>query len=75
MRVGVFAATINPIATPSYLAAPVEGAETLEFSSVWCGEHVVQFDEYSSTYPYGTDGRIELGEGSGLLETFAALAL
>lgn len=74
MRVGLFVATVNPIATPEFLAALAGGAEEGGFSSLWVGEHAVLIDEYESRYPYADDGKIPLTGQAGLLEPFDTLS-
>jgi len=75
MKIGLFLATINPIATPEYIAAFARGAEERGFDSLWVGEHVLLFDDYSSAYPYSTDGKlVGLTGESGMLDPFLALA-
>lgn len=74
MRIGLFAPTTNPFATPEYLAALGRGAEERGFSSIWVPEHVVLFDDYSSSYPYAGDGRIPLGGEHGMLDPLATLS-
>jgi probable F420-dependent oxidoreductase len=73
MRIGIFAPLASPIATASYVRALAEGAEQRNFHSIWLGEHVVLFDDYSSRYPYSPDGRIPAGGENGLLDPLAAL--
>jgi probable F420-dependent oxidoreductase len=74
MRIGLFIATTNPVATPEFLAAAAAGAEEGGFSSMWAGEHAVLVDEYKSRYPYADDGKIPLVGETGLLEPFDALS-
>jgi probable F420-dependent oxidoreductase len=74
MRVGIFIATVNPIATPEQLGALAGGAEEGGFSSLWVGEHAVLIDEYESRYPYADDGKIPLTGEAGLLEPFDTLS-
>jgi probable F420-dependent oxidoreductase len=74
MKVGLFLATINPIATPVYIAAFARGAEERGFDSLWVGEHALLFDDYESAYPYSEDGKlIGLTAESGMLDPFLAL--
>jgi probable F420-dependent oxidoreductase len=74
VRLGLFIPSVNPIATPEYLAAFARAAEDGGFSSVWVGEHVVAFDEYEPRYPYADDGRIAIPAESGMLDLFSTLA-
>ena len=45
------------LAHPEYATEAVLQAERLGFESVWAGEHVVMPD-YTSAYPYSSDGRL-----------------
>lgn len=74
MKIGVFAALVNPFATPEYVRMLGPAAEERGFHSIWVGEHVVLFDEYASSYPYAGDGRIHAPSESGLIEPFSALS-
>lgn len=74
MRVDLWLPTPNPIATGDYLAAVAEEAEARGVHGIWVGEHVVAFEQYASSYPYATDGRMPLPAQSGLLEPFTTLA-
>ena len=74
MKLGLFAPTANPFSTPEWLHALGEGAEARGYSSIWVPEHVVLFDEYSSSYPYAADGKIPAPPGSGMLEPFTTLS-
>ena len=65
MRLGLFIPSVSPIATPEYLGAFAEAAEEGGFASIWMGEHVVNFDDYESRYPYSDDGRIGLPPETG----------
>ena len=74
MKLGLFLATINPIATPEYIAAFARGAEERGFDSLWVGEHALLFEDYASAYPYSDDGKlIGLSSESGMLDPFLAL--
>ena len=74
IRIGIFAALVNPFATPDYLNTLGPAAEERGFHSIWVAEHVVLFDGYASRYPYAADGRIPAGGESGMLEPFSALS-
>jgi probable F420-dependent oxidoreductase len=64
---------VSPVATPDFLTAYAEAAESAGFDSIWIGEHVVFLDEYASQYPYADDGRLGLPADNGLLELFTTL--
>lgn len=74
MDLGLFAPTANPFSTPDWLTALGRHAEERGWSSIWVPEHVVLFDEYTSSYPYSPDGKIPAPPGSGMLEPFTTLA-
>jgi probable F420-dependent oxidoreductase len=74
MRIGLFVPTVNPLATPEVLATIAAGADERGFSSLWIPEHVVLFDDYSSSYPYAADGRIPVGGENGMLDLFPTLS-
>lgn len=73
MRIGLFLPSVSPVATPDFLAAYAEAAESAGFDSIWIGEHVVFLDEYASHYPYADDGRLGLPPDNGMLELFTTL--
>jgi probable F420-dependent oxidoreductase len=74
MKIGLFAPTLNPTATPAYLRALGRGAEERGFHALWLAEHVVLFDQYESQYPYSSDGKIPAGGESGILDPFNTLS-
>src|SRR3954468_19660440 len=74
MRIGLFAALANPVATPDYVRTLGEAAEQHGFSSIWVAEHVVLFDDYASRYPYADDGKIPVAGATGILDPLNALA-
>ncbi len=74
MEFGLFAPTANPFASPEWLHALGTEAEERGYSSIWVPEHVVLFDDYSSSYPYAEDGKIPGAPGSGMLEPFTTLS-
>jgi len=66
--------TASPFTTAELLSAVGREAEERGIGTIWVGEHVVTFEDYSSSYPYADDGRIPLPTGTGLLEPFTTLA-
>jgi probable F420-dependent oxidoreductase len=74
MKIGVFAALASPYADRSVIEALGRTAEERGVDAIWVPEHVVLFDEYSSSYPYSPDGRIPAPPGSGMLEPFTLLS-
>jgi probable F420-dependent oxidoreductase len=74
MRLGVFLPTASPFATAEWLHEVASEVESRGLDTVWVPEHVVQFDEYESRYPYSPDGKIPVPPTSGMLEPFTTLA-
>jgi probable F420-dependent oxidoreductase len=74
VRIDLWVPTANPFTTPELLAVIAEEAEQRGVGTLWVGEHVVLFDQYTSIYPYSEDGRIPAPPGSGLLEPLSTLA-
>jgi probable F420-dependent oxidoreductase len=74
VNIGLFPATVSPVATAEFLRALGEAADAGGFHSLWVPEHVLLFDEYGSPYPYAPDGKIPVGGENGMLEPFAALS-
>lgn len=73
MRIGVLAAMHTPLFTPDVTARVAQACETAGFDSFWTPEHVVLFDEYSSTYPYDESGKFPVVGESGLMDPFVGL--
>ena len=73
MKFDLWLPTASPMTTPELLDAVAEDAEARGIGTIWVGEHVVLFEEYSSIYPYAEDGRIPAPPGSGLLEPLITL--
>jgi probable F420-dependent oxidoreductase len=74
VQIGLFLPTASPFANADWLHAIATEAEERGLHSLWVPEHVVQFDDYRSRYPYSPDGKIPSGPGSGMLEPFTTLA-
>ena len=74
MRFDVWLPTANPFTTPELLETIGRECEERSVNAIWVGEHVVTFEEYSSSYPYSDDGRVPLPAETGLLEPFTTLA-
>ena len=60
MKFGVGFANTVPFADGVGSARLAALAETAGFESVWTVEHVVFPDEYTSSYPYGRDGKMPM---------------
>ncbi len=73
MDIGVFVPLGNGNASPEILRAVGREVEDRGFESIWVPEHVVLFDEYSSSYPYAEEGKFPGGADSGMLEPLTAL--
>ncbi len=73
MKFDLWMPTASPMTTPELLDAVAEGAEARGIGTIWVGEHVVLFRDYTSRYPYADDGRIPAPPGSGLLEPLLTL--
>ena len=74
MQFDLWMPTASPMSTPRLLDAVAEGAEARGIGTIWVGEHVVLFEQYASTYPYATDGKIPAPSGSGLLDPMVTLS-
>lgn len=75
MKLGLCIPLVAPYATPEYIRTLGVTAESLGFSSLWVGEHVVLFDEYESAYPLAEDGKMPGDiEDNVELEPFSSLA-
>jgi probable F420-dependent oxidoreductase len=74
MQLGLFLPTASPFANAEWLHAVAKHVEERSVHAVWVPEHVVQFDDYESSYPYSADGKIPVPPGSGMLEPFTTLA-
>ncbi len=73
MKVGLFTPLGNGNSNAELVRTLGREAEAREFESIWLPEHVVLFDDYSSSYPYAADGRFPGGADSGLLEPLTGL--
>src|ERR1700722_4932813 len=74
MQLGLFLPTASPIANPEWLLSIASEVEARGVTTVWIPEHVVQFDEYESRYPYSPDGKIPVPSTSGMLDPTTTLA-
>lgn len=75
MKLGLCIPLVAPYASPEYIRTLGITAESLGFSSLWVGEHVVLFDEYDSAYPLADDGKMPGDiEDNVELEPFSSLA-
>ena len=74
IKVDLWVPTMDPFTTPELLAVIGREAEERGIGTIWVGEHVVLFDEYTSEYPYAEDGKIPAPPNSGLLEPLSTLS-
>ena len=75
MQLGLCIPLVAPYASPQYIRTLGIQAESLGFSCLWVGEHVVLFDEYDSAYPLAEDGKMPGAiEDNVELEPFSSLA-
>ncbi len=75
MKLGLCIPLVAPYASPEYIRTLGITAESVGFSSLWVGEHVVLFDEYDSAYPLAEDGKMPGNTEENVeLEPFSTLA-
>jgi probable F420-dependent oxidoreductase len=74
MQLGIFLPTASPFADPDWLREVATQVESRGVDALWIPEHVVQFEEYESRYPYSPDGKIPTAPTSGMLEPLTTLA-
>jgi probable F420-dependent oxidoreductase len=74
VQIGLFLPTASPFANADWLFEVAREVESRQIQNVWIPEHVVQFDQYDSVYPYSPDGKIPIPTTSGMLEPFTTLA-
>jgi len=74
MQIGTFVPFVPGYATPAFIATAARTAEEAGFHSIWAPEHVLLFDEYESSYPYTSDGRLRIGSEGGVLEPLNLLS-
>jgi len=74
VQIGLFLPTASPFATAEWLHEVASEVEARSVHTVWVPEHVVQFEDYESRYPYSPDGKIPIPPTSGMLEPFTTLA-
>lgn len=72
MEIGIFA-PVTSWHSAAYLKALGPAVEARGYESIWVPEHVVLFDEYSSSYPYSDDGKIPAPPEAGMAEPFTTL--
>ena len=74
MRIGLHALGIGTGAQRDVIDAVARAAESLGFSTLWAGEHVVMIDEPESRYPYSPDGRIAVPADADWLDPLVGLS-
>jgi probable F420-dependent oxidoreductase len=73
MKIGISGIGMGKGARPGTIRNVAEHAERLGFATLWAPEHVVLFDDYSSSYPYSADGRFLAASTTDLLDPFIGL--
>ncbi len=74
MKFGVQTLFGGPVASrPEFVVATGSAIEERGFSHLWAAEHVVNFQNYASSYPYSDDGVPPFGADTGIIEPFTAL--
>jgi probable F420-dependent oxidoreductase len=73
VKFGVWLPAIHPFSTPEVLTATAGELESRRINSVWVGEHVVNLDDYASSYPYSPDGKMPATPENGVLEPLTVL--
>jgi len=74
MQIGYFAVGIGPSVDPEVIALTARTAEQAGFHSLWAPEHVVLLSQYTSKYPYSSDGKLQIPNTKiDFLDPFAAL--
>jgi probable F420-dependent oxidoreductase len=74
MKFDLWLPTASPMTTFDLLEGLGAEAEDRCISTVWVGEHVVLFADYTSRYPYAADGKIPAPPGSGLIDPIVTLS-
>lgn len=74
MKFGVQTLFGGPVASrPEYLISTAQAMEERGFSHLWAAEHVVNFENYQSPYPYSDNGVAPFAAETGIIEPFTAL--
>jgi len=74
MKFGVQTLFGGPVASrPEFIIETGKAIEERGFSHLWAAEHVVNFQQYSSAYPYSDDGVPPFGADTGIIEPFTVL--
>ncbi|MBV1931442.1 MAG: LLM class F420-dependent oxidoreductase [Porticoccaceae bacterium] len=74
MKFGVQTLFGGPVASrPEFVVTTGKAIEERGFSHLWAAEHVVNFQNYTSSYPYSDDGVPPFGADTGIIEPFTAL--
>lgn len=74
MKFGVQTLFGGPVACqPEFIVATGQALEERGFSHLWAAEHVVNFQNYQSRYPYSDDGVPPFAADTGIIEPFTAL--
>jgi probable F420-dependent oxidoreductase len=73
IRLGAFVMPAESLSDPVRLSQFGQAADELGLDSVWMGEHLVWYDEYTSPWPYSPDGSYSVDPRREHLEIFEAL--
>ncbi|HME03710.1 MAG TPA: LLM class F420-dependent oxidoreductase, partial [Solirubrobacteraceae bacterium] len=74
IQVGLHALGIGSGSRPEIISAVAAAADAHDFSTLWCGEHVVMVDKPRSRYPYSADGRIAVPPDADWLDPLLGLS-
>lgn len=73
MKLGILVTPQVSLGSRELLQAVGPAIEERNFASAWVAEHTVQFDDYTSKYPYSRDGKWPSGASWQFMEPFAML--
>jgi probable F420-dependent oxidoreductase len=73
MKIGLFAMGTNRMAGGALLRSVAANAERLGVATLWVPEHVVLLDQYSSKYPYSSNGQLPASTEAPIFDPFLAL--
>lgn len=73
MKIGIVPINVG-IYEPGKVAAIAKRAEQAGVESIWTFEHVIVPEDYASTYPYSSTGKMPAGPETPFVDPFIALA-
>ncbi len=75
MKFGIQTLFGGPVASrPDYIIGTGKALEERGFTHLWAAEHVVNFQNYDSDYPYSDDGVAPFSAETGIIEPFTVLS-